>query len=159
MFDVSGATSVPSQKNGRIAYTSDESGPFFGSIYTIDPRGGAKSKVTAGYQPSYSPDGKGIAYWAYDKSSPIRDTEIYTIKVGGGDKTQLTHNNTDEFDATYSPDGKRIAYTAYKGNAIRGDIYTIKVGGGGRFRVTHTDNADEATPSWGSRAWRLLLRK
>jgi WD40-like Beta Propeller Repeat len=66
-------------KNGRIAYSAfgertDE------AIYTITPGGGAKTKVTRGYQPSYSPDGKKIAYTMFDGN----DTEIYTINVGGG---------------------------------------------------------------------------
>jgi TolB protein len=149
-----GATFFPGQKNGKIAYHDafDESGPFFGSIYTINPGGGANTKVTAGYQPSYSPDGKRIAYWAYDKSSPIRDTEIYTINVSGGDKTQLTHNNTDEFSPTYSPDGKRIAYTGLAGlerNNAESDVYTINAaGGGGKTQVTSTDNLDEGDPSY-----------
>jgi hypothetical protein len=48
-------------KNGRIAYS------VFGertddAIYTIGPDGGAKTKLTRGYQPSYSPDGKRLAY-------------------------------------------------------------------------------------------------
>jgi hypothetical protein len=65
-------------KNGRIAYS------VFGertddAIYTINPGGGGKTKVTRGYQPSYSPDGKKIAYTSF--VGP--DTEIYTINVGG----------------------------------------------------------------------------
>src|SRR5918995_1362740 len=48
-------------KNGRIAYSA------FGertddAIYTIGPDGGAKTKLARGYQPSFSPDGKRIAY-------------------------------------------------------------------------------------------------
>jgi hypothetical protein len=48
-------------KNGRIAYS------VFGertddAIYTIGPDGEAKTKLTRGYQPSYSPDGNRIAY-------------------------------------------------------------------------------------------------
>jgi hypothetical protein len=47
-------------KNGRVAYSA------FGertddAIYTIDPGGGAKTKLTRGYQPSFSPDGKRFA--------------------------------------------------------------------------------------------------
>jgi hypothetical protein len=51
-------------KNGRIAYS------VFGertddAIYTINPGGGGKTKVTRGYQPSFSPDGKRIAYTVF----------------------------------------------------------------------------------------------
>ncbi len=70
-------------KNGKIAY---ESG---GVIYSINPDGSAKIKVTntrAGDFPidhpiDYSPTGKKITYTNYDGT--YHDTEIYTIKVGG----------------------------------------------------------------------------
>jgi hypothetical protein len=138
-------------KNGRIAYSAfDFDGGVDETIYTIKPGGGAKTKLTRGYQPSYSPNGKRIAYTLFGGT----DTEIYTINVGGGGKTQLTHNNKDENFPSYSPNGKRIAYTRIisrdAGPPIS-DIYTIKVGGGGKFRVTHTNNAFESGPSWGSR--------
>jgi hypothetical protein len=48
-------------KNGRIAYTVLDAG-MDETIYKIKPGGGAKTKLTRGYQPSYSPDGKRIAY-------------------------------------------------------------------------------------------------
>jgi Tol biopolymer transport system component len=86
-----------------------------------------------------------IAYASWDG----RDTEIYTIKVGGGGKTNVTNNNTNDFTPAYSPDGKKIAYTVY--NDSQGDIYTINAFGGGKTQVTNTDNADENVPSWGSR--------
>jgi tricorn protease-like protein len=132
-------------RNGRIAYSRIA---WQDVIYTINPRGGGKAKVTAGYQPSYSPDGKKIAYTVY--SGP--DSEIYMIDVGGGGKTQLTHNDKDDNFPSFSPDGKKIAYTrsTYSANAFRGDIYTIDVSGGGKVRVTH-GRAYEADPSWGSR--------
>jgi hypothetical protein len=141
-------------QNGRIAYS------VFGertddAIYTIEAGGSGKIKVTRGYQPSYSPDGKKIAYTVFSGV----DSEIYTINVGGRshsgshsgssifcrlhpmvfscgfDKTQLTHNNKDEFTPDYSPDGKRIVYAGLEGlerNDAESDIYTIKAGGGGK---------------------------
>ncbi len=50
-------------KNGRIAYSAFDfdRGPD-DTIYTIKLGGGAKTKLTSGYQPSYSPKGKKIAY-------------------------------------------------------------------------------------------------
>jgi hypothetical protein len=47
-------------KNGRIAYE----GGTDGVIYTIRPGGRGKIKVTEGSDPSFSPDGKKIAYAA-----------------------------------------------------------------------------------------------
>ncbi|MDQ3704213.1 MAG: hypothetical protein M3437_03140, partial [Chloroflexota bacterium] len=49
--------------NGKIAYTGTG---LNSGIYTINPGGGGKTKVAVGETPSYSPDGKRIAYSAYD---------------------------------------------------------------------------------------------
>ena len=57
-------------KNGRIAYSSFGLGTDAG-IYTINPGGGGRTKVTdprvsGDAEPSYSPNGKRIAYSDYD---------------------------------------------------------------------------------------------
>jgi Tol biopolymer transport system component len=84
------------------------------------------------------------------------ESDIYTIKAGGGGKTQVTNNdNVDDLHPSYSPDGKKIAYTRIisrdAGPPIS-DIYTINAsGGGGKFPVTHTNALFESGPSWGSR--------
>src|SRR5919107_4801703 len=64
-----------------------------------------------------------IAYSGYDGN----DYEIYTINSRGGDKFQVTNNNTDDYGPSYSPRGKRIAYVGYDRNDA--EIYTIKPGG------------------------------
>jgi Tol biopolymer transport system component len=131
-------------KNGGIAYNSN------GVIYTINPGGGGKTKVTRdGDEPSYSPNGKRIAY----SESDGHDYEIYTINAGGGGKVQLTNNNTDDQEPSYSPDGKKIAYSGdnrLSDGDVYSEIYTINVGGGNKSQVTDTKHI-ASNPSWGSR--------
>ncbi len=145
----------------RIAYTRTTyrrindtvSADPIDEIFTVKVGGGGKTKVTNGSDPSYSPDGKKIVYYAYDNSllNQLAYTEIYTINVRGGDTTQLTHNNKDEFTPDYSPDGKRIVYAGLEGlerDDAESDIYTINAGGGGKTKVTNNDNADDLHPSY-----------
>ena len=138
--------------NGKIAYSVLNSG-----IYTINPGGGGKSKVTdtlmsGDAKPSYSPNGKRIAYSDYDGN----DFEIYTIKVGGGGETKVTNNVKDEEAPSYSPDGEKIAYECFKALGTDDDedfdieICTINVGGGGKTKVTDTVGY-AMDPSWARR--------
>jgi hypothetical protein len=61
-------------KNGKIAYSAfDFDGGVDETIYTIKPGRGAKTKLTRGYQPSFSPDGKRFVYTVLDRNS-ARDT-------------------------------------------------------------------------------------
>ena len=102
-------------KNGRIAYASyaERCRPcivgypgYDPEIYTINPNGTGKFQLTRNNEddldPSYSPNGKKIAYEVWRTH-----LEIYTMNVGGGSKTQLTHNNKDDFDPSYSPNRQK----------------------------------------------------
>ena len=98
--------------------------------------------TTYDFDPAYSPSGKRIAYEGYDGNN---DSEIYTIKPGGGGRFNVTDNSTDDYYPDYAPGGKRIAYTNYDGNDE--EIYTIKPGGGGRHPVTD-NSSDDYYPSY-----------
>ena len=125
-------------KNGRIVYNSG------GVIYTINPDGSGKSKVTnthvSGDPIDYSPDGKKFTYMSYEgfndgkQTGPQKDAEIYTINVDGSGKTNVTNNNSYDVASSYSPEGKRIAYTHWDGHDD--EIYTTNTDGTGEFRVT-----------------------
>src|SRR5215217_3746856 len=84
--------------NGKIAYAILNSG-----IYTINPGGGGKTKVTNNnthdFYPAYSPDGEKIAYTEYSDVA----VAIYTINAdGAGGKYKVTGGS----NPSYSPDGK-----------------------------------------------------
>ena len=67
------------RKTGRITYSVFDGG-VDETIHTIKAGGGAKTKLTRGYQPSYSPDGKRLAYTVSGGNS-ARDALSETAKT------------------------------------------------------------------------------
>src|SRR5215203_2596961 len=133
-------------KNGRIAYWSN----FV--IYTINPNGSAKTKVTntstgGDTALDYSPDGKKITYTDYEGVNG-KDTEIWTSNTNGTGKFQLTNNRTMDLTPSYSPDGKKIVFSGeyrklfFPWTYAAPEIYTIGVNGKNRVRLTHNSTYD-----------------
>jgi Tol biopolymer transport system component len=74
------------------------------------------------------------------------DEEIYTIYGGGGDDTQITHDNAGNYVPSHSPGGKKIVYSGSSGSGDT-EIYTISAGGGDKTQLTH-NNTDEFDPDY-----------
>jgi Tol biopolymer transport system component len=152
-------TYSPSGK--KIAYECSDGNESVSAdieICTINVRGRGKFKVTNNYtddyHPDYSPNGNRIVYEGFEGSEGDNDsddasTNIYTIKVGGGGKFNVTKSpkNASLWNAwpSYSPDGAKIAYAGPDR-----EIYTINVGGGDKTQVTNNDTVDYGL-SWGRR--------
>jgi hypothetical protein len=86
-------------ENGRIAYQGSD-----GVIYTTYLDGGGKTKVTEGSNPSFSTDGKKIAYSAWDGN----DQEIYTVKATGGNPFKYAYSAREVLSETsqgFKPSG------------------------------------------------------
>jgi Tol biopolymer transport system component len=145
-------------KNGSIAYNTG------GVIYTINPDGSAKTKVTntclSGDTIDYSPDGKKITYMSYEgfndgnPTGPQKDAEIYIINVDETGKFQLTINNRYDVATSFSPDGKRITYTHFDGHDD--EIYTINTDGTGKFQLTN-NRTNEFDPSYSSNGKKIVF--
>src|SRR5215203_4195730 len=73
------------------------------------------------------------------------DYEIYAIDGGGGDKTQLTNDNTGSYAPSYSPNGKKIVYM--HDGANDSELYTIDVRTRHRVQLTRNDR-DDFYPSY-----------
>ena len=141
-------------------------------------RGDKRLVAHNGGAPSYSPDGKRIAYECYG-TPPSIDTDICTISVRAEhklpkfipqkpvgntlhdvlhDKVHVTNNDTDDFNPDYSPNGNRIVYEGFEGSLIKEqnvddastNIYTIKAGGGGNVNLTKSPKNASIWNTWPS---------
>jgi Tol biopolymer transport system component len=129
--------------NGKIVFVSSRVTPDNPTsdleIFTMNPNGTALKQLTFStadeLDPTYSPDGKRIAYTGFDG-----DHEIYTISASGGAPTNVTNNATEDLNPTYSPDGSRIAYQAFDG--VDFEILKIPASGGTPINITSNVTAD-----------------
>jgi dipeptidyl aminopeptidase/acylaminoacyl peptidase len=104
----------------RLNYRSDRIGftdEGYRHVFLIPADGGTPRQMTTGdfnhSAPTFSPDGKWIAFSAYrvpDSERTFRRSHIYATNVETGDVKQLTQGPGTNGNPQWSPDGKRIAY-------------------------------------------------
>jgi len=137
-----------SNSTGKIVFASTTDGDF--EIYVMDSDGSDRQTLTSneGYDsfPSWSPDGKKIAFSAIRYEEGVGNKEeIYTMNADGTDEDKLGNDGVGGFWPKWSPDGAKIAFLTIR-NGER-DLYVGNVDGTGQARLTN-DPADAFSPSW-----------
>jgi len=140
----------------KLAFASDRDGEqargtveqrSIKEIYIADYDGDSQRRVTVNrslaINPSWSSDGRAIAYTSYRRGYPdIYVSYIYQGKMdqpAGG--TETVHN----FLPAFSPDGSRIAFMTNRDGNM--EIYAVNRDGSGMRRVTNHPGND-STPTW-----------
>ena len=109
-----------------LAFRSERDG---GGIYLMDANGGSLRRLTTGgFNPTWSPDGKEIAYSraqivADPSSRPVQGT-LSAINVATLERRTL-YTLSDAVQPRWSPSGQRVAFWAFAKQGGQRDIWTI----------------------------------
>ncbi len=141
---------VISPNDNKILYTITKDGFYEIRMMNFDGTDDHRICSKKGYpmKPSWSPDGKKIAY-SFSNKPPWRGgtSEIYIMMSDGSNDIKLTDKNTVSEYPGWSPDGKSIIFQSYKDGNF--DLYQLEVNGGKIKQLTITDTF-EGVPDWGN---------
>jgi len=120
---------------------------WFSSIAVIDRSQRKKVIVAAkpGHgvcEPTWSPNGKQVAYTDYDRHS--KRSDIYIVGSDGSD----SHLVTEGYRPQWSPDGRQLTFfRARKGPGTKSSVWVVNTDGSGLQRLTD-DKSISWTPTW-----------
>jgi dipeptidyl aminopeptidase/acylaminoacyl peptidase len=115
------------------------------SIYTSSRSGRHVRRLTRGHfdnDPVVSPDDRRIAFARRVHGR----AQIFSIRLGGGGLTRLTHDRGRDRLPDWSPNGRRLAFISQPAgsNAFgRREIYTVGARGGHERRLTHNRKIED----------------
>ncbi len=130
--------------NGKMIVFSAGTAKEGPNIYTIPVKGGALRQISSkGRYPCWSPDGKWIAYLAYENVDEETDiVTIFKIPAEGGESQKITSasDNVTAGGFDWSPDGKTIAYFSKKEDTSAGTLNVVSVTEGQSREVCRIEN-------------------
>ena len=118
---------------------------LLGRIWLMPVTGGEGTPITDPFgnarQPSWSPDGKKIAFQAYWDGN----WHIYTVNTDGTGLKQMTTGDFDHREPHWSPDGTTLAFSSDRNGSY--DIWTLHMVSEQTVAVT-SGEGNEYGPAW-----------
>jgi Tol biopolymer transport system component len=142
-------------ENGRIAFAVRPSVFEDSEIYTSEPDGTDRKRLTDNltdeYTPDFSPDGTEIAFSGGRES-------LFVMNSDGTNVRNLSGSNVGDRQPAFSPDGTEIAFTHRK------DIWVMDADGTDRKNLTDTGpiggrDVSEGEPTWSPDGTRIAFVK
>jgi Tol biopolymer transport system component len=101
--------------------------------------------VALDLNPSFSPDGRRIAFDRVVGFGPAAIRSIFSVNVDGSDLRRLTFGPSFDFEPTFTPDGRRIVFVSDRDGGGGSDstaIYSMRADGSATRRLIDTAGAD-----------------
>src|SRR5947207_9702161 len=100
---------------------------LLGTLWMLPADGGAATPITDIFldarQPSWSPDGRRLAFQAYRTST----WQIWTMNADGTELRAVTDDAADSREPAWSPDGRRIAFSSDRLSRSGYDVWMLTV--------------------------------
>ena len=139
------AAGAKDEPTGRIAFSMGSS--THEDIYTVRADGSGLVRLTndpaADFDPSWSPDGRRIAY----RHEDARSGQIYVMNADGSQRRNLTRRRGLDYSPAWSPDGRKIAFDHISRSSSNWDIWVMNADGSGARPLIAT-GATEQGPAW-----------
>ncbi len=130
-------------------------------VWVYDLAAKKKKRLTSGEfdqnGPSWSPDGKWIAYSSNRTGTTARDpnhsnnTDIFIVPADSGAERQLTTNRGPDGSPSWSPDGGWIAFTSsdlHNNSADQMDLKIVRADGGAPVNLTREFDYSISNVEW-----------
>ncbi|MEZ5550643.1 MAG: hypothetical protein R3E82_07135 [Pseudomonadales bacterium] len=105
---IGGCSAAPQERPQELLFLAQDDGDL--ELFVAELGSKAATQLTSNHRdeasPSWSPDGKLIAY----ASAESNNYDIYTIAPDGSNRRQITRDSGNELQPAWSPDGRELAY-------------------------------------------------
>jgi Tol biopolymer transport system component len=130
-----------------VADVNAKGQPFDRAIGVTDLLGTGTKILTTGSEPTFSPDGKLIAFTRQTDGR----SHVFIANADGSNATQVTDGTSDDHTPTFSPDGKSIAFCSVlrdDAQADQANLFVVRTDGTGLVQLTEGDRY-ACSPAWG----------
>jgi TolB protein len=129
-----------------------------GELMLISAAGDQRRRLTHNriqeFEPSWSPDGRMVAFTGVLDEHEEDEEEIYVVRSDGTGLRRLTHRPGRDSHPTWSPDGDQIVFVRENGDG--GSLYVVPSVGGVSRRLRALPSLEALHPAWAPGQWIAL---